>query len=162
MQASNIPLADHGKGGKPGLVKLITASKLLPLQQDNRPKNIELHSAGTGFDDAYRKEPNLDLAGPPEIPAQSGEFPAESIHDRRLRYIEEHYKNGLLEQKLEAMKAMLSDMTRQRDSWQAQAERSLASFHDAQRELMQFVRQTPDSRVAKRNGGFLGFFRSSA
>lgn len=162
MHISNAPFAKQAKGGEPGLVKLITSSKLWPLQQDNWAKDSEVRSFDDKLDHIDRKEPNLDLTAPLEAPARSDEPPAEPIHDRRLRYIEEHYKNGLLEQKLEAMKAMLSDMTRQRDSWQAQAERSLASFQDSQQELLRFVRQMPDPQLRKQSRRFLGFLRKSA
>jgi hypothetical protein len=100
------------------------------------------------------------LAGPAETLARSEELPVEAKHDRRLRFIEEHHKNGLLAQQLETMKALLNDMTRQRDSWQAQAERSLSSFQETQQELLRFVRQVPDAQERRPKRRFLGLFKN--
>jgi hypothetical protein len=132
------------------------------LQQDSRSKAPEFELSDLTSDAPERKEPNLDLAGPAEALIRTDEQPAEPNHDRRLRFIEEHYKNGLLEQKLETMKALLSDMTRQRDSWQSQAERSLTSFQETQHELLRFVHRIPEPQKKRRKRGLLGLFRKSA
>lgn len=161
MQASNAQLARQDRGNEPGLITLITSSKLWPLHQDNRVMAPDSEPPAAASNGADRKEPNLNFAGPAETLVRSEEPSAESQHDRRLRFIEEHYKNGLLEQKLEAMKALLTDMTRQRDSWQVQAERSLASFQETQQELLRFVRQPPDGQRKQRKRGFFGFFKKS-
>jgi hypothetical protein len=160
MQASNSQLASQPKSGESGIIRLITSSKLWPLHQDNRSKAPELQPFYCGSESADRKEPNLDLAGAAHTFVRSEEPPPGSNHDRRLRFIEEHHKNGILEQKLETLKALLSDMTRQRDSWQSQAERSLASFQETQQEMLRFVRQIPDPQRKKRR--FLSLFRTSA
>lgn len=162
MQVSNAQLAKQDKSSEPRLIRLITSSKLWPLHQDHRAKAPEIEPSESEFDRIDRKEPNLDLAGPAEASARGEELPVEAKHERRLRFIEEHYKNGLLEQKLETMKALLNDMTRQRDSWQAQAERSLSSFQETQQELLRFVRQVPERRKERSKRRFFGLFKKPA